>query len=122
MGIERNLSAELIKIIFSGEVSADEFNITVGEVTEFELEQEKVPDKLVLLQTNSIDLDFDKMFPNAKLREATQYSSNSKTAIVVSSDITYGLARMWQSMLNTPLISVEIFHAEDEAISWLNQD
>ena len=86
------------------------------------MEQEKVPDKLVLLQTNSIDLDFDKMFPNAKLREATQYSSNSKTAIVVSSDITYGLARMWQSMLNTPLISVEIFHAEDEAISWLNQD
>ena len=119
MGINIARAANLTLVNFTGCVTEEEFAMSLSEITEQDLLSEKVPDKLVLLDTDEIELNFENLFPKAKFRQEVEYPSKSKTAISAPTDFTYGLARMWQSIMNSPSIEVGVFKSEEEAREWL---
>jgi len=43
-----------------------------------------------------------------------------KSAILTSNPLQYGIARMFQSILEHPQIKIEIFSNEEEACKWLS--
>jgi hypothetical protein len=46
----------------------------------------------------------------------------SRTAIVVSSDYSYGMSRMYEAFAAASPIEVKIFRDMDEAVAWLRDD
>jgi len=55
-----------------------------------------------------------------KIQPVTKIREGLKTAIVVNSDLSYGMTRMFQLQYNEKInIVTEIFKDKDEAITWL---
>jgi hypothetical protein len=116
-------SRNLTTYTFAGEISSDDLVNTVkdfyeGEVTENLLIdfREARPDKNLL----SHDLE-------GIARAAKQYwdlRESGKTAIVASTDIAFGLARMYEafSKIADTIHSMRVFRSMDKAFEWLDSD
>lgn len=46
----------------------------------------------------------------------------ARSAIVVAKDVTFGIARMYQSWMEGQPVDVRIFHAVEEARAWLRRE
>ncbi len=54
------------------------------------------------------------------LNERTKNSSGEKLAILVGSEVAFGMARIYQSLADQ--VTVEIFYNEQKALDWLFSD
>ena len=69
------------------------------------------------ISPEKIRLFTDRIQPVTKIREGL------KTAIVVNSDLSFGMTRMFQLQYNEKInIYTEIFKDKDEAVNWLTDD
>jgi len=51
-----------------------------------------------------------------------QAVDDARSAIVVARDVTFGIARMYQTWMDDQPVNVRIFHELDEARAWLVSD
>ncbi|NQZ55978.1 MAG: hypothetical protein HRT88_00685 [Lentisphaeraceae bacterium] len=110
-----------IRVDLNKGFSSEDLDNVVMKSGALESASEMTPNKLVVVNTPVLDLRFDDLFPPAKHREAIDYTSEFKTAIVVNNDVNFGTSRIWQSIMNSPQVSIEIFRSEEEAIEWLQK-
>jgi len=81
----------------------------------------RVPDRIADLSglTNS-DLDYRLILHVADDRRERKFPNTFRTAIVAPTQVTYGFARMFQTLMDNPMIEVRIFESVADAEAWLD--
>ena len=116
-------SKNLSKYLFTGKISADDLINTVKDIFKGEI-------------TNNLLLDFRQAQPDENFlsqdlekiaRITKQYwelRKSGKTAIVASTDIAFGLARMYEVFVRIEELThtVRVFRSMDDAIEWLDSE
>ena len=116
-------SKNLSKYLFTGKISADDLINTVKDIFKGEI-------------TNNLLLDFRQAHPDENFlsqdlekiaRITKQYwelRKSGKTAIVASTDIAFGLARMYEVFVRIEELThtVRVFRSMDDAIEWLDSE
>jgi hypothetical protein len=67
-----------------------------------------------------IKIGFEDLMGFTENIRTIQLSQNVKTAILTGNPLQYGIARMFQSILEHPQMKIEIFSNEEEANNWLS--
>jgi hypothetical protein len=90
---------------------------------EFEtIERERVPAPHRLCDTTRLErreIQWNDYMSLAARRSQAVLPNPVKSAIVVTSLVNMGFARMFQQVNNNPQIEVRIFDSEDAAVAWL---
>ena len=66
-----------------------------------------------------ISVGFREMLAFVERRRASPPKQSIRSALVVESEVQYGIARMFQTLNNHPLVSVEIFRDASKALDWV---
>lgn len=125
MSIESKVdrSKNLSTYVFAGRITSDDLTDTVKDIFKGEI-------------TNNLLLDFRQAQPDENFlsqdlekiaRITKQYwelRKSGKTAIVASTDIAFGLARMYEVFVRIEELthSVRVFRSMDDAIEWLGPE
>jgi len=59
------------------------------------------------------------LLPLREMASLNPYGDGSRRAVVVTSDVLFGMARMYQILRDEPTDELEIFRTLDDAIRWL---
>jgi hypothetical protein len=78
---------------------------------------------LVDLRTLSdMDIDYTTLNTIALERQSHGMRKNVRTAIITLSPVQYGIARMFQRLLNGRERDIRVFEDEPDALDWLQSD
>jgi len=120
MPFQIQIDAEIIRIIFSGKITKDEFIDLLKELTRVELDFECIPDRLTDMSgVTEWESGFTTMNDVAAKRRARVFPNKFKSAIVAPNPADYGIARMFQTLNDNPQIEIQIFKSTAEAEGWL---
>jgi hypothetical protein len=72
-----------------------------------------------MASVDRLEVGFNEVLALADRRRATPVSRPIRSAIVVGNPVQYGMARMFQTLNDHPMITVEMFHDRAPAIEWL---
>ena len=61
------------------------------------------------------------VFDEIHYMATTQDVENPKVAVLVSSEVSFGVARTWQTLSERDHTEIEIFYDLDKALAWLGQ-
>jgi hypothetical protein len=70
---------------------------------------------------HSVQTGYADLIEVTKQLHGLQLPRTVKTALLTSNALQYGVARMFQSILDHPQMKLEIFTNEKEAMNWLQQ-
>jgi hypothetical protein len=72
-----------------------------------------------LTAVEHFDVGFSAVNQLADRRRVRKFSRPIKSAIIVHEALQYGLARMFQTLNDNPMIEIQIWHSMAEATDWL---
>lgn len=120
MPFEMQVAGSILRITCSGIVSKAEFVDVLEELRRFESKFECVPDRLTDLSgIAGWEPDFAATMEVTNRRRAEVFPNKFKSAIVAPTPMTYGVARMFQTLNDNPQIEIRIFKARADAEEWL---
>lgn len=80
----------------------------------------KVPNVLHTFdKVEALHLEFDAMHAHTRELSRAKLPNKSRSAFFCDRPISYGVARMMQSMNSNPDLQMEVFESLDKAIEWL---
>lgn len=114
-------STELIKVTYWGALTVEDVQGVVsdalnGKVLEF---INRIED---IRKVDSISLGFKELMDFARSLQNVKMLQMVKTAIITNGALQYGIARMFQMIIDYPLMKIEIFTDEEKARKWLSSD
>ena len=116
-------SKDFIKVTYLGTLSNDDIQgvsrdavHTDGDILYF---LDRIED---MRKLDSIKLGFKELSSFTRNLQNLQLPRIVKSAILTSGPLQYGIARMFQTILDHPKMKIEIFSNEDEANKWLSSD
>jgi hypothetical protein len=120
MAVELRLEAGLIEIVFVSVVTADD----IVRVMDYTLAHERTvtvaPDRIAIFRPDTtLAIDFEVVANLVRRRLAFPPPSPVRTAIVVHSPVQRGYARMFQTLNDSPNVTVAAFDDEPGARAWL---
>lgn len=68
-----------------------------------------------------VEIDYEMVKALANRRRVIQFPNAFRSAIVVSTPVQMGMARMYQTLMENPQITLEIFDNEAAALAWLGR-
>jgi len=76
-----------------------------------------------LSQVDQIDINADEVATIAEQdMEAAQKTPNQVVLLVASSDLIFGLGRMWQTLVEDSALKAGVFRTLDEANKWIGRN
>jgi len=113
---------EVLCITFQGLFDTDCLHEAVTQVERIEAEAAVSPDRLIdLTAVESMELTFADMKRFADIRRVAPLKNKVKSAIVAPQPVHRGFARMFQTILENPKITVNIFPDRNSACAWLKE-
>ena len=110
----------ILYFAFRGEFNLADLRNGAEAASQIEAEAAISPDRIIdISAVESMNLNFADMQALVKLRRAAPLKNNVKSAIVALTPVQYGFARMFQTILENPKITVEIFMDQDSARAWI---
>lgn len=110
----------ILRITFSAAVTPEEVIALLREVEAIEKDANPVPNRIVTLRAvTDIQLGYVEIKPLAWKRRAERFPNSVKSAVVVSTPVQRGIARMFQTLSDNPQETLEIFDDEATAMAWL---
>ncbi len=123
MPYEILLSGQLITTRLYGLVTPKELLDSAVEMAKIEAEQPVTLNRLTdLLGVEASDFDTEAIHQLAAVRSEAVLRNPVKSAIVAPKPAHYGFSRMFQTLNENPLITVEVFHDLRSALAWLESD
>lgn len=111
----------LIRVTFVGIVSNDDLLQVGRTAAEIEDAFAETPPRIVDLTTSEgLHLTFQDILAVAEIRRSRVFRNPFKSALVVSNDAQRGFARMFQTLMDNPQVTVEIFSTVAAAEAWLS--
>ena len=122
MSYSLDTSQNVWRLTFSGTLTGDDLQKLSEEVEKSEQTSPSAFNRLVdMRQLKGISIGFSEMSDLASRRRRQKFSNNIKSALVTNHPIQYGFARMYQTLLSHPQITVKVFQDETEALNWLSR-
>jgi len=118
-------SSQLTTHIATGEIS---FTDIIKAIESFYKEK---PTKNIIWNFHDVDKDALLSFSYNELKEIVRFTKqhedlrrSGKTALVVSTDLEFGLGRMYDTLAEIENLShsVKVFRSMDEAFKWIDED
>jgi hypothetical protein len=116
------LTAEtaLFRLVFIDDITSRDLTSLAGAIAALERTRSVAPNRLTdLSQVAEPQLTYTAMLDFAGCRKAQQLPNRVKSALVAPHPAQYGFARMFQTLNDHPLITIEIFPTLAEAEAWL---
>ena len=108
-------------IELSGSLDAEELAATIGQMYQ---SADYRPDAPRLYDVRRVEdsIETRDLRSLAYRQDFIQAVDDARSAIVVARDVTFGIARMYQTWMDDQPVNVRIFHELDEARAWLVSD
>jgi hypothetical protein len=110
----------VLRIVMPATLTAAELDGIAAALTEIERSAAVTPHRLVDMSgVTRFQVGFTDMFALAELRRAHPPANPIRSALVASTPVQVGFARMFQTLNDHPLVDVRIFPDVDSALAWL---
>jgi hypothetical protein len=120
MPIAIRLNGALLEVTFSGKIAMIDLMHGAREMAEIEAREPVTPPRLTdLSKVTEFNIDFGSVQKFADLREKAPVKNLTRSAIVAPTELQFGFARMYQTILAHPQIEVQVFRAKADALAWL---
>ena len=122
MAIEVRMVEEYLHIRLHGTLTSEDLLDLSDRIHAVE-EAQSVPPSRITDMTDLVRLEiaFPEIHALAERRRARELRAPIRSAIVTASKVQYGIARMFQTLNDHPLITIEIFHDRNAALDWLGK-
>lgn len=109
-----------LRVVITGRLTRQEV-ITLGmAMQKIESASARIPDRLTDVSGVEIsELTGDDVQDFARRRRATRYRNAFRNAILAPQPVQFGYARMFQTLIDHPDITTQVFRDEAAAIAWL---
>lgn len=120
MAYHIDTSQPIWRITFSGTLSNRDLQELLNDARNLEKDKSAVPNRLAdLRQLEAIEVGFSEMSSLATARRSHTLPNAIKTALLTKGPVQFGIARMFQMLLEHPKIQVQVFSEEADALRWL---
>jgi hypothetical protein len=109
----------LVVIVFSGDVSVDDLVDLAHELDAIDAVTPGLPRFADTTPATGARFTFEDVARLTEDRRSGRRPESVQIAILARSDVAFGLARMYQSMLGHPQITMEVFRDRAAAMAWL---
>lgn len=110
----------LIHIRLSGFLTLEDLMEISARLRELESGAERSMNRITdMSEVTGSSLDYDTMEQFAATRRIAVLQNTIRSAIFAPSPLTFGLARIFQSINNNPNIEIRLFKIRDSALEWL---
>ena len=111
---------EMIRLTLSGTLSSEDLVAIADEVDEIERGLAIVPHRItVTKEVTKLEIDHRDVKVLADRRRSTRFPNAFKSAIVAGTPAHTGMAQMFRTLNDNPLITIEVFGEERAALEWL---
>ena len=120
MPINFQLRDGLLELIYQGDITTADMQGAAIKLSEYEASLEITPDRITdLTDACMFNIDADWLRRFAASRVQATLRNKVKSAIVAPKPDQYGLARMFQTSNENPLIDIQLFRDAASAYRWL---
>lgn len=120
MAFDIRMDGEYLAIRLHGTLTNKDLTAAGDAVEKIEAAAPVTPSRITdMASLDGLEIGFAEVLALADRRRLTSISGPIKSAIVVGNPVQYGMARMFQTLNDHPLITLEIFHDRAAAIDWL---
>jgi hypothetical protein len=114
----------LLRILFHGVMAKADLIAIADDVVALEAREtaagRRTPPRIVDLRAvERIDVQYPDMRELAERRRLSPPQTPIRSALVVGTQLQRGYARMFQTLNDHPMVSLEIFESEAAALEWL---
>jgi len=121
MAHQFDCSGPIVRVTYSGEVTPEDVFAIGQKASEFDRGCTVFPDRLInLLPMTGGQVGYREISDFVANRRRITFPNSYKCAVVASSDLQRGFARMVQTLLDHPQIKLEIFSDVKTAEEWLS--
>lgn len=100
--------------------------ITAGDLVRLASEAETLENALPepldriadISEVSSFEIGYPELSALAERRRARKFSHSVKSAIIATSPVQVGLARMFQTLNDNPQIEIRVLRSVEEALNW----
>jgi hypothetical protein len=113
----------LLYAYFSETLSEKDFISLPAEFDSIDNEHPIILNRLIsLCNVKDFNLNYSAILYLSEKRNKKVYPNSFKTALLVGNNIQLGFARMFQTFIDNPQMTIEIFTDEIKAVEWLKSD
>ena len=113
------LTGDVICITAHGKINWEDISGLGPSLKRIEDELPKAPNRVMDLSASTgADLDFHAVSSFTRMRNQTVLKNPVRVAIIAPSDLQFGMARMFQSMIANPHFNFCTFRNPEEAWNW----
>ena len=121
MALEIEMREDVLRIRLYETVSREDLTQLADEVLALEARMAPAPDRLSdLSAATEFEVGFAEFYELSLRRRGSPLANDIRSAILVATDVQYGLARMFQTLNDHPRVAVEIFRDLSEALAWVS--
>jgi hypothetical protein len=114
-------SGSFIRITLTGDVLAADLQGALREVEALEAQSAFVPDRLIDLSgATDLNVAFPDVYEIAQRRHHSRFPNPFRSAVVATTPLQIGFARMFQTLNDHPQIHIRIFDNSMTAAVWLS--
>lgn len=115
------LEDALLRVTLHGALTPDDLRNMAAEVVAIEQARDPVPDRLFDFTgiTEFSRILHHEVVDMARLRRDSTLKNPIRSALVVNSPVAFGYARVFQTLMDNPNVTVRIFQDLAEAEAWL---
>ena len=109
-----------LRVTYSGHVTQDEVINSARDVASLRATLAQVPDQLMDFSgIGKQDTRYELLQPIGTALRKQIFPNAFRYAMVASTPVSYGIARMFQTLVSHPQIDARVFKSADEAEAWL---
>jgi hypothetical protein len=119
MSYSMTMDGAVLRIHLCESLSDEDLRGLADDVLRLEAALDPTPSRVTdMTDLERINVGFREMLAFVERRHASPPHQPIRSALLVASDVQYGIARMFQTLNDHPLVSVEIFRRESDALDW----
>jgi hypothetical protein len=121
MSYSIDANAAFIRVVYGGTLENNDIHGVLRDSLGTDGKELKLINRIEdMRKLHGIHIGFTELMDFAQNLRTIQLSKPVKTAILTSNPLQYGVARMFQSILEHPQMEIKIFSDEEEASHWLS--
>jgi hypothetical protein len=111
---------DILEMILRGSITAEDLMQLLQKMADFESSLEVAPDRITdMMDANASELLSSDLVTFAKSRNFAKLKNKVKSAIIATTPLQHGLARMFMAYNQNPDIEIMIFKDSASAYSWI---
>jgi len=113
----------IIHVVITDTLGLADLRQIADDVAKIEAETEQTPHRLTDLTACDLrSLDISQLETMARRRREVEVKNPARSAIVATTKMQYGVARMYMAIGTNKKIEMEIFESRESALTWLRED